>query len=122
MKKKKRTEQERESLREPIEAFATVSSLPQPGVAGHDQAAFCVVVDVSRTGIRLRTPQPPIEGQSVIVTVALGEEVHAIDAQVAWVAGLSAGFDVGLEFMLHPGPVSDFLEAVKATLEPQRSS
>lgn len=117
-KKKQHTEQQRASLREPIEAFATVTSSPQLGVVGHDQA-FCVVVDVSRTGIRLRTPQPPAEGQNATVSVALGEEVHAIEARVAWVAALAAGYDVGFEFLLDPGPVSDFLDAVKATLEPQ---
>lgn len=118
--KRKKTEQPRTSLREPIEAFATVSSAPQLGIVGHDQA-FCVVVDVSRTGIRLRTPQPPIEGQNVTVSVALGEEVHEIAARVAWVAELASGYDVGFEFQLDPGPVCEFLEAVKASLEAQPS-
>ena len=113
--KKKHPEQQRTSPREAMEAFATVTSSPQLGIVGHDQA-FCVVVDVSRTGIRLRTPQPPIEGQNVSVSVALGEEVHAIAARVAWVAELATGYDVGLEYQLDPGPVTDFLEAVKASL------
>lgn len=89
------TSDRRRAARLPGEAFA---SLLFDGLEGCDQA-FCVVVDVSKGGMRLRTPQPPPSGQSVRVRVALGEDICDVRGRVVRVAALgSHSYDVGLAY------------------------
>jgi hypothetical protein len=57
-------------------AFA---ALEAEGRHPNDQA-FAAVSDVSHTGIGLRTGQPPLVGQTVIVRLAIEEEIHTLRA------------------------------------------
>ena len=68
------------------------------GHEGNDQTVG-VVVDVSRTGLRLRTPTavPTIGG--VFLRINVGNEVHEVKASIRRVTKLEeGGYDVGLAF------------------------
>lgn len=96
VKQKIQTANQRRSERYPGRTYASLST---GGLAGCDQA-FCIVVDVSRHGICVRTPQPPKKGQLATLRIGLEEEVHTVSARVVRVLELDTGHDVGLE--LHP--------------------
>lgn len=93
MNKKTQIANRRRSVRYPGRTYASLST---SGLAGCDQA-FCVVVDVSRHGICVRTPQPPEKGQLATLRIGLEEEVHTVTARVVRVLDLDVGHDVGLE-------------------------
>jgi hypothetical protein len=81
--------------RRPLQTYA---ALETRGLIVNDQA-FLAVVDVSRGGIGLRTGQPPEVGEPVVLRLAIGEDIHTIDATVARVAPRGHGlFDIGLDW------------------------
>ena len=55
-----------------------VASLQTCGSMNVNNQAFCTVQDLSKTGIGLETGQPPVEGQGVILRLALGDEIVEI--------------------------------------------
>ncbi len=77
----------------------TFATLETTGVLARNDQAFTLVIDVSRTGIGLRTGQPPVVGDRVIVRLGLGEEIRQLKAVVRRVSLRRRGvFDVGLEW------------------------
>src|SRR5262245_37411546 len=85
----------RRTPRHRLTAFAALES---KGRHANDQA-FSAVVDGSRSGIGLRTGQPPMPGQGVILRLAIEEEVHTL-LTIATRAHRrdSYTFDVGLDW------------------------
>lgn len=75
------------------------ASLEVIGLLANDQA-FGVVIDVSRSGVCVRTPQPPYLAQNAKVRMDIGGEMLTLDAQVMRVEriGNSEAWDVGLRF------------------------
>ncbi len=100
-----------ERRRSPRVRAETYASLEVEGLNANDQG-FGIVVDVSTSGIRVRTPQPPHNGQRVIVRVAVGEELYRVRAHVARVTKTSDGtYDVGLAYSTLDRLKVQFLEA-----------
>lgn len=100
--------------RSPRVTAETYASLEVEGLNTNDQG-FGVVIDVSSSGIRVRTPQPPNKGQQVIVRVAVGEELFRMRANVARVTKASEGtWDVGLAYSSLDRLKVQFLEAFLA--------
>ena len=97
--------------RSPRVRAETYASLEVEGLNANDQG-FGVVMDVSSSGIRVRTPQPPHTGQRVIVRVAVGEELYRVRAHVARVMQAGEGtWDVGLSYSALDRLKVEFLEA-----------
>jgi hypothetical protein len=90
-----------------IEALAALKS---HGRQGCDQA-FSAVVDISRSGIGVRTGQPPAIGQAVTVRLALGERIHVLNSAVTRVVPRGNGtFTVGLDWHVNTPEDMEFLE------------
>jgi hypothetical protein len=78
-----------------LQAYAALQTF---GLVANDQA-FLAVVDISRGGIGLRTGQPPELGEPVTLRLAIGEDIHTIQATVARVAPRGHGlYDIGLDW------------------------
>jgi hypothetical protein len=81
------------------------------GLLPNDQA-FGHVINVSETGILVRTPQPPPVGQKAIVRAAAGEQLFEMRALVVRVDKLGrGGFDVALQFASSERQQLKFLRA-----------
>lgn len=73
------------------------ASLDVPGMRGGDQA-FGIVMDLSDHGMCIRTPQPPMCGRSVLVRIAVRDEVLVLTMLVRRAHEVRRGiYDVGLE-------------------------
>lgn len=97
--------------REPGRVFACI--LEDHEERQMDQA-FCVVMDVSQTGMRLRTPQPPINGTNVTLRVAVGEDICNLSGHVVRVEEVRPSvFDVGVQLFLDELGALAFLHAVR---------
>lgn len=91
-----RKKSRRQSARVPMHTFATIETTD---ILTRNNQAFTVVLDVSRTGIGVRTAQPPTEGENVILRIGVGEEIKRMNAIVRRVTPLDrGGYDVGLEW------------------------
>ncbi len=109
--KQTKRDERRTSPREPGQVFACI--LEESDIRQLDQA-FCVVMDVSETGIRLRTPQPPLSSSKVTLRVAVGEDITNLQARVVRVEEVGPStFDVGLALELDEFHASAFLKAVR---------
>jgi hypothetical protein len=83
-KKPRGRKERRIAKREPGRVFACILEEHEHGQM--DQA-FCVVMDVSQTGMRLRTPQPPINGTNVTLRSAR----TSATSPVTWYAWKKSG-------------------------------
>jgi len=109
--KKPKKDERRNSPREPGCVFACI--LEESRFRKLDQA-FCVVMDVSERGMRLRTPQPPLSGSMVTLRVAVGEDICNLQGRVVRVEEVgSSTFDVGLVLDLDDFSANVFLQAVR---------
>ena len=98
----------RRMQRWPAETYASLTMNSQH-VCGE---AFGAVLDVSRGGMRIRTPQPPVKFMKVTVRIALGEQVFEILCKcVRVVRGTGGNFDVGLSFDPEEASAAEFLKA-----------
>lgn len=98
----------RRAVRVPLQTFATIETTD---ILTRNNQAFTVVVDVSRSGICLRTVQPPQEGENVILRIGIGEEIERLHATVRRVTQLTrGGYDVGLEWQSCSGNDLSFLD------------
>ena len=85
----------RRAPRQRLAAFAAITAI---GRHPNDQA-FSAVVDISRTGICLRTGQPPRVGQSAYLRLAIDEDIHTLQSRVTRVQPRSGTvFEVGLDW------------------------
>ena len=91
--------QKSERRKHPREEGDSYASLEVAGLLANDQA-FGVVVDVSRSGVCVRTPQPPYLAQVAKVRMGIGGRMLTLDAQVMRVEriGDTEAWDVGLRF------------------------
>lgn len=81
--------------RQRLSAFAALETTDRHA---NDQA-FSAVADVSRSGIGLRTGQPPFKGQRVILRLAIGDDIHTITATATRINKRDAyTFHVGLDW------------------------
>ena len=109
--KQPKQDERRESPREPGGMFACI--LEESDFGQLDQA-FCVVMDVSETGMRVRTPQPPLAFSTVTIRVAVGEDITTLQAHVVRVMKVGPStFDVGLRLELDESGANGLLQAVR---------
>lgn len=84
--------------RSPRVRFAAYAALETSGRFANDQG-FGVATDVSFHGIGLRTGQPPLVGQGVLLRLAIDEEIVTLRATARHSADKGAGmFHVGLDW------------------------
>lgn len=100
---------------------AAIATLETSGTLNPNNQALCSVTDVSRTGIGLRTGQPPMRGQIVTLRVALDEEVHELRTLATRVNRCGSGnfYDVGLDWSSCSPEQLAFLDRVLAVIETQ---
>jgi len=110
-KKAPKRKERRVARREPGRVFACI--LEDSDQRQLDQA-FCVVMDISTTGMRLRTPQPPLNGSTITLRVAVGEDICTLIGHVRRVEEVKAStFDVGVELDLDELSSLAFMHAVR---------
>lgn len=110
-----------ERRRHPRVRVAAVASLETAGVLNPNDQALCSVRDVSRSGIGLHTGQPPMRGQSVLLRVALDDEIQTLKTTATRVqrCGTSNFYDVGLDWSHCTPEQLAFLDRVLAIVETQ---
>ena len=91
--------QKSDRRRHPRAEGESYASLEVIGLLANDQA-FGIVIDVSRSGVCVRTPQPPYLAQNAKVRMEVAGEMLTLDAQVMRVEriGSTEAWDVGLRF------------------------
>ncbi len=105
---KGRTEDRRRSRR--MGAEQVFAAFKVQGLAGSDQA-FGVVRDVSETGVRIETPQPPVVPSTVLLRISVGEDVFELTMQVRRVHAEGNGVHiVGMDFLRLDAQRTRFLE------------
>jgi hypothetical protein len=110
-KKAPKRKERRVADRQPGRVFACI--LENSDQRQLDQA-FCVVMDVSTTGMRLRTPQPPLNGSTITLRVAVGEDICNLIGRVVRVEEVRPStFDVGVELDLDELSALAFMHAVR---------
>lgn len=110
-KKPRKRKERRIAKREPGRVFACI--LEDHEHSQMDQA-FCIVMDVSQTGMRLRTPQPPTNGSNITLRVAVGEDICNLSGHVVRVEEVRPStFDVGVQLFLDELGALAFLHAVR---------
>jgi hypothetical protein len=88
----------------------TALRVMEDGLLVNDQA-FCLLVDLSLGGCRLRCPFPIEEETHVEMDVAFDEEVKTFTGQVRHCGNSHhGGWDVGIEFAQVEGEHRSFLE------------
>ena len=103
-----RTDNRRRAERWPADTYASLSMNSQHGCS----EAFGAVLDVSRGGLRVRTPQPPVKFMKVAVRIALGERLFEIPCKCVRVVRVQGGnFEVGLAFDPAEANAAEFLKA-----------
>ncbi len=99
--------------------FIAYAAMETSGRFANDQA-FCVAVDVSRHGIGLRTGQPPVAGQGVLLRLGIGDEIHTLRAVAAHVTRRGPEtYDVGLDWSATPAADLAFLDRYLRESVPQ---
>ena len=101
---------------------AAIAALVTEGALNQNNQALCTVKNVSRTGIGLETGQPPLAGQSVIVRLALDDEMHEMRARAMRVRrrGTTNFYDVGLDWSTSCSPAQFvFLDKILEVIEQQ---
>ncbi len=107
------TTERRKTTRQRLQAFAALETKDRHP---NDQA-FSAVIDVSRSGIGLRTGQPPLKGQTVHVRLAIGEEIHTIAAKATRIQQRDPyAFSVGLDWSACTDEQIAFLDDYLAAL------
>lgn len=102
------TDNRRRAPRWPADTYASLSMNSQH-MCGE---AFGAVLDISRGGMRVRTPQPPVKFMKVMVRIALGEMLFEIPCKCVRVVKAPKGnFEVGLSFDPHEANAAAFLKA-----------
>jgi hypothetical protein len=82
---------------------------------GEDQA-FGVVLNVSETGLLVRTPQPPPVPSHCTLRVSVEEDVYEVSASASRVVSIGNGaYDVGFEISAADGQRIAFLKAFLVT-------
>lgn len=88
-----------ERRRNPRFRMDAYAALESKGMFTSNDQAFGPVLDISRTGIRMRTGQPPHVGQMVVLRVAVEEDIHTLRAIAARVTPAGRDlYDVGMDF------------------------
>ena len=118
MRETAKTEQDRRAKpRELGRVFACI--LEESSFRQFDQA-FCVVMDVSEGGMRVRTPQPPLAGAQITLRVALGDQISKLLAHVVRVEEIGPWtYDVGLSLILTGPHANGLLEAIRNNQDEQ---
>lgn len=84
---------------------------------------LCVVVDVSRKGLGLRTALPPKVGERLTVRLGVGERIAALPAMVRRVIRrVAGGYSIGLEWVeadQRDLALIDAFEALAALMAPR---
>jgi len=113
--------QDDDDRRHPRVRIAALASLETKGHMNANDQALGSVRDVSRSGIGLRTGQPPLRGQAVTLRIALDDEVHELRAQATRVNRVGDGnfYDVGLDWAPCTAEQLAFLDQVLAVIEQQ---
>ena len=89
------TQNHRSAERWPADTYASLSTSTCQGV----KEGFGAVLDISRGGMRIRTPQPPVRFMKVLVRIAVAEQLFEIPCKcVRVLRGDGGNFDVGLSF------------------------
>ncbi|MGE3175361.1 MAG: PilZ domain-containing protein [Planctomycetota bacterium] len=97
--------------RQRLQAFA---ALETQGRHPNDQA-FSAVTDVSRAGVGLKTGQPPLRGQRVILRLAIEEDIHTITAVATRIRKRDQHvYDVGLDWSSCSDEELEFLDSYLA--------
>ena len=81
--------------------FAATAALFVHGRLLPNDQALCSVLNISRHGVGLETGQPPREGQHVLVRLAVGDEIHELQATTQRVEPIENRpnfYEVGLEW------------------------
>jgi hypothetical protein len=106
--------------RTPRQRLAAFAALETEGRHANDQA-FSAVVDVSRSGIGLRTGQPPLPGQGVILRLAIEEDVHTLRTIATRATKRDAyTFEVGLDWSQCTADDLAFLDTYLAAVDDSR--
>jgi hypothetical protein len=85
----------RKTERRQVQAYAALETI---GRFPNDQA-FSAVFDVSRSGIGVKTGQPPTNGQTVYLRLAMGETIHTLRTTATRVQKREGcWYDVGLDW------------------------
>ncbi len=110
-----------ERRRGPRIRVAATATLETGGVLNPNNQALCAVQDVSRSGIGLSTGQPPMRGQTVILRIALDDEIHELRTQATRVErkGTSNFYSVGLDWSSCSPDELSFLDRVLEVFEEQ---
>jgi hypothetical protein len=107
--------------RHPRVRIAAIASLETQGRLNANDQAVGSVRDVSRSGIGLRTGQPPLRGQSVTLRIALDDMIHELKARATRISkvGNSNFYDVGLDWVECSSEDLAFLDQVLIVIEQQ---
>lgn len=110
-----------ERRRAPRVRVAATATLETGGVLNPNNQALCTVQDVSRSGVGLSTGQPPMRGQTVILRIALDDEIHELRTHATRVErkGTSNFYSVGLDWSSCSPDELSFLDRVLEVLEEQ---
>lgn len=89
------------------------------GTLNASDQAIGTVRDLSRSGIGLETGQPPIPGQTVLLRIALDDEIHEMKTRATRVdqRGKSQFFTVGLDWSDCTDAQMKFLDRVLGIIE-----
>jgi hypothetical protein len=114
-------EQDDDRRRQPRVRVAAFATMETTGALNANNQALCAVKDVSRTGIGLTTGQPPMRGQTVIVRLALDDEIHELRTRATRVErnGTSNFYVVGLDWSLCSPDELSFLDRALSAVETQ---
>jgi hypothetical protein len=98
---------------------AAIATMETKGTLNANDQAVCTVRNMSRTGIGVETGQPPIPGQTVVLRLALDEEVHELKTRTTRVQrrGKSNFYEVGLDWNVCTQSQLKFLDEVLAVIE-----
>ncbi len=99
--------------RAPRVRIAAIAAMETKGQLNACNQALGTVRNVSSTGIGLETGQPPLAGQTVILRIARGDDVHELKARATRVQrGKGNFFEVGLDWSGCSGADLAFLDDV----------
>jgi hypothetical protein len=105
----------------PRQRLCALAAMETKDRHANDQA-FGAVADVSHAGIGLKTGQPPLVGQTVILRLAIEEEIHTIKATATRIEQRGRHvYEVGLDWSKCSDEELEFLDrylAVQAQQEP----
>lgn len=107
--------------RTPRVRVAAIATLETTGVLNPNNQALCTVRDVSRSGIGLKTGQPPMRGQRVLLRLVLDDEMHELVTRATRVQRCGTGnfYEVGLDWSTCTADELAFLDRVITVVETQ---